>query len=562
MSFNPCILIPIYNHQRTIRHMVEKLDAFQFNIIIVDDGSDVPTQAVLAQIAADYASVMLLRLAHNSGKGAAVMHGMRVAFANGFSHALQIDADNQHDTNDVKQFIECGRSNPEALICGRPVYDDSVPKSRLYGRYITHFWVHVETLSCEISDSMCGYRMYPLQATCALIDSNKIPERMDFDIEILVRLAWRGVVLKNIDTKVTYPVDGLSHFNMLDDNIRITKMHTRLVCGMLLRLPVLLWRKVAKAPQSQHWSNLAERGSSLGLQVVLVCYRLLGERMARLILYPIVAYFFLTGKKARNASLHYLQKVNAQISGARIQTGWRGSFLHMMAFAQSGLDKLSAWVGDFDHKRIHFPNRAVFKALLDSGKGALLIGSHLGNLEMTRALASIEQRAVVNAVVYTEHAQKFNQILHQANADFSVNLIQVSHFGPDTAIMFKDKIDQGEFIVIVGDRTPPAENGRVTQADFLGSPASFAQGPWILASLLDCPVYLFFCLREGDDYHIHLESFAARIELPRQMRKERLQAYIQQYASRLEAYCLTAPQQWFNFYNFWRQEAAPNDPKA
>jgi len=562
MSFNPCILIPIYNHKRTIRHMVEKLDAFQFNIIIVDDGSDAPTQAVLTQIATDYPSVMLLRLAQNSGKGAAVMHGMRVAFANGFSHALQIDADNQHNTHDVKRFTECGRSNPEALICGRPIYDDSIPKSRLYGRYITHFWVHVETLSCEISDSMCGYRMYPLQATCALIDSNKIPQRMDFDIEILVRLVWRGVVLKNIDTQVTYPVDGLSHFNMLDDNIRITKMHTRLVCGMLLRLPVLLWRKITKSPQSQHWSSLTERGSSLGLQVVLACYRLLGGRVARLLLYPIVAYFFLTGKKARNASLHYLQKVNAQISGARIQTGWSGSFLHMMAFAQSGLDKLSAWVGDFDHKRIHFPNRVMFKTLLDSGKGALLIGSHLGNLEMTRALASIEQRAVVNAVVYTEHAQKFNQILHQANADFSVNLIQVSHFGPDTAIMFKDKIDRGEFIVIVGDRTPPAENGRVTQADFLGSPASFAQGPWILASLLDCPVYLFFCLRADDDYHIHLESFAARIELPRQMRKERLQTYIQQYASRLEAYCLIAPLQWFNFYNFWRQEAAPNDPKA
>ncbi len=557
MNYKPCILIPIYNHKDTIRTMVEKLAGHQLKIFIVDDGSDIATQQVLSALASDYPMINLHRLAQNGGKGAAVMRGMREAYQAGFSHALQIDADGQHDTQDVQQFIESGNSNPLAIICGQPRYDASVPKGRLYGRYITHFWVRIETLSSAIGDSMCGFRLYPLKSTCDLINSVKLPERMDFDIEILVRLAWRGLAFKHIATQVIYPPDGLSHFNMLRDNVRITKMHTRLFFGMLLRLPLFLWRKIPKQKaEDDHWSQLSERGGSLGLRIIFTCYRLLGERAAMLLLYPVVGYFFLTGKKARVASLEYLQRISTKLGESKVQANWRGSFRHMLAFAQSGLDKLSAWMGGFDNNRVAFPNREEFDQLLSSGQGALLIASHLGSIEMTRALATSSQRAIVNAVVYTEHAQKFNHTLQQANAEFGVNLIQVSHFGPDTAILFKDKIDKGEFIVIVGDRTPPAENGRVSQAEFLGNSAPFAQGPWILASLLECPVYLFFCLRDKKDYHIHFESFAERIELPRGDRQARLQAYVKQYAARLEAYCLSAPYQWFNFYDFWQQDAA------
>jgi predicted LPLAT superfamily acyltransferase len=287
------------------------------------------------------------------------------------------------------------------------------------------------------------------------------------------------------------------------------------------------------------------------------------------LLYPIVAYFLLTGSKARRASLDYLRRINAFSNQANFEAqpkpGWRESYCHMLAFAQSGLDKLAAWMGGFDSSRVDFPNQDEFEHLLSSGRGAVLIGSHLGNLEMTRALATNEQRAVVNAVVYTTHAQRFNETLTQANASFGVNLIQVSHLGPETAIMLKCKIDQGEIIVIVGDRTPPSEggsSGRVSQIDFLGQPAPFAQGPFILASLLDCPVYLFFCLREGERYKIYFEPFAERIVLPRRERQERLESYLQQYARRLEAHCLKAPYQWFNFFDFWRLDAARNQNKA
>ncbi|HWT54904.1 MAG TPA: glycosyltransferase family 2 protein [Rhodocyclaceae bacterium] len=247
MSYSPCALIPIYNHKDSIVRTVAQLRAHRLPIIIVDDGSEAATQSVLAKLVATHPDIHLFRLPQNGGKGAAVMHGMRQALALGYSHALQIDADGQHDTDDVPKFLAAGAAAPEAVICGKPIYDASVPKGRLYGRYITHFWVWIETLSFAIGDSMCGFRLYPLRASCALIDAADIPKRMDFDISIVVRLAWRGLIFINIPTRVTYPADGISHFDMLRDNIRITKMHTGLFFGMLPRLPVLLYRKFSRA---------------------------------------------------------------------------------------------------------------------------------------------------------------------------------------------------------------------------------------------------------------------------------------------------------------------------
>ena len=559
MTFRPCLLIPIYNHGSSIRATVERLTPHGLPILIVDDGSDQATQSVLGELALDFPDLRLFRLAQNAGKGAAVMHGMREAWQAGFSHALQIDADGQHDSADVPRFLALAAADPTALICGQPIYDDSMPAGRRYGRHLTHFWVGVETLSWPVSDAMCGFRLYPLKSVCALIERVRIPTRMDFDIEIMVRLAWLGIPFKDVPTRVTYPADGVSHFDLLADNLRISWMHTRLSLGMLPRLPTLLGRKLrARTAAGGHWSRLAERGSVLGLQTMFACYRLLGARAARALLYPVVGYFFLSGSRARRASLDYLQRIARHRKAEAPPPGWRDSFRHMLAFGQSGLDKLAAWSGRGNALPVDFPDAGHFERLIASGRGAVFIGAHLGNLEMTRALARKEQRVTVNAVVYTEHAQRFNQLMMQANADFSVNLIQVNHLGPDTAILLKEKVDRGEIVVIVGDRTPAGESGhsRVSRIDFLGEPAPFAQGPFILASLLDCPVYLFFCLRDGPAYRLHLEPFAERLELPRAARQERLRAYMQHYARRLEHYCLQAPEQWFNFYDFWQRDAA------
>lgn len=239
-----CIVIPCYNHGALIGATVARLTPYGLPILVIDDGSDAATAAALQELAGRESLVRLFRRVTNGGKGAAVMHGLREAHSAGFTHALQIDADGQHDAGDIPRFMEAGRRHPEAVIVGRPVYDASAPRGRLYGRYITHVWVWIETLSLAIGDSMCGFRLYPLTAAVSLIDRVRLPTRMSFDIEVLVRLVWAGVPIENLSTRVTYPEGGISHFRMLRDNLGISATHTRLVLGMLLHLPVLLGRRL------------------------------------------------------------------------------------------------------------------------------------------------------------------------------------------------------------------------------------------------------------------------------------------------------------------------------
>lgn len=253
--FAPCAVIPIYNHGRTIAVTANALVAHGLPVIVVDDGSDAPTRAILDALVEGRDDLRLVRLPRNGGKGAALTAGFLAARDAGYTHVLQIDADGQHDTADAPRFVAESAAAPDAMICGRPVYDDSVPKARLYGRYLTHACVWLETLSFDIDDSMCGYRLYPLDATCAEIARKPLPTRMDFDTEIAVRLHWRGVPVRNLPTRVIYPEDGLSHFRMWRDNVRITAMHTRLLLGMLPRAPGLLFRKRSRATAATKNTN-------------------------------------------------------------------------------------------------------------------------------------------------------------------------------------------------------------------------------------------------------------------------------------------------------------------
>jgi glycosyltransferase involved in cell wall biosynthesis len=241
-AFRPLVIIPVYDHEHAIGAMVAGVRASGHTCLLVDDGSRESCAAVLRTLA-QREGVHLLRLARNQGKGGAMLAGFEEAARMGATHVLQIDADGQHDTHDIPRFIDAATSEPEAIINGAPVYDASVPKGRLYGRYLTHVWVWINTLSFAIRDSMCGFRVYPLAPVLALVQSEPIGRRMDFDPEIIVRLVWRGVPVRNLATPVRYPIDGVSHFDVWRDNVRISRMHTRLFFGMLRRLPRLLWRK-------------------------------------------------------------------------------------------------------------------------------------------------------------------------------------------------------------------------------------------------------------------------------------------------------------------------------
>jgi glycosyltransferase involved in cell wall biosynthesis len=243
----PCALVPVYNHGEPVGDVVRALVALDLPCLVVDDGSDEATRRVLADLARDGA-VAVERLDANRGRGAALRHGYRTAWGRGFTHVVQVDADGQHDVADVPRFLEAARRAPDALVLGAPVFDASAPRSRLYGRRLSVFWVRVETLSAAIRDPLCGFRCLPLAPTVALLARRPLGDRMEFDVEIVVRLAWEGVPVVNVPTRVRYFAHGVSHFQPWGDNVRISLAHARLTFGMLRRVPGLLspWARGAR----------------------------------------------------------------------------------------------------------------------------------------------------------------------------------------------------------------------------------------------------------------------------------------------------------------------------
>jgi glycosyltransferase involved in cell wall biosynthesis len=241
-------VIPVYNHEHAVPAVAANLRAHGLPVVLVDDGSSESCRLALERLSAATGDP-LVRLPVNGGKGAAVIAGLRAALALGFTHALQVDADGQHDLRDVPKFLAAARAEPDAVICGRPLFDESIPKVRFISRYITHVLVWLQTLSVSrVRDSMCGFRLYPLRTVLEVVDRDGVGRRMDFDVELLVKLVWRGRTLRWIDTRVSYPTDGISHFRMLYDNLRLAGMHVRLVLGMLWRAPLLVWRRM------RHWN--------------------------------------------------------------------------------------------------------------------------------------------------------------------------------------------------------------------------------------------------------------------------------------------------------------------
>lgn len=242
----PCALIPVYNHPTTIATVCAELAALGLPVLLVDDGCDVRCAEELDRLAAQ--GHQLLRLAANRGKGAAVRAGLMEAERLGYTHALQVDADGQHAGEDLPAFLAELAHAPETLVAGYPRYDASVPRARFYGRYATHVWVWINTLSLSIRDSMCGVRLYPVAGLNRLLARHSCGDRMTFDTEVLVRWQWAGGALANRPVRVSYPRDGVSHFALWRDNRQIAAMHTRLFFGMLARLPVLLVRRLSARP--------------------------------------------------------------------------------------------------------------------------------------------------------------------------------------------------------------------------------------------------------------------------------------------------------------------------
>ncbi|NRR29541.1 acyltransferase [Oxalobacteraceae bacterium] len=310
--------------------------------------------------------------------------------------------------------------------------------------------------------------------------------------------------------------------------------------------------------QGQHWASINEISFVAGMRLMFWIARWLGRWPFRVILYPVLGWYLLTKPLPRRASGEYLARV-------RRHTGQTlpGILRHFAAFGEGILDKMLLWGGLFRLDSVRFFGAEVVEAAVAKGQGGLLICSHLGNLELCRVMSRQRSDIRLTVLVHTKHAQAFNQMLGKLNPASQLNLMQVTEMSPATAMILSERIARGEFVVIAGDRIPVSHNPRVAVADFMGAPAAFPVGPYVLASILQCPVYLLFSIRQGRHSEVHFEPFRDGVRLPRKERAAALDALAADYARRLEHFCLRAPLQWFNFYDFWHlpQLDTPDAPR-
>ena len=243
------VLIPSYNPGPKVRETVLGARAQWTPVWVVVDGSTDGSAALLQRMADEDSGLKVLVLPQNSGKGSAVLHGLRRAAQEGFTHALTMDSDGQHPAHLIPAFMQQSQQQPEAMVLGKPVFDAGAPRLRVNGRKVSNFWANLETLWNGIGDSLYGFRVYPIAPLARIMQRQRWMRRFDFDPEAVVRLSWSGVPALNIDAPVRYfqaSEGGVSHFKYLRDNTLLTWMHTRLFLGFVLRLPLLIWRKLAR----------------------------------------------------------------------------------------------------------------------------------------------------------------------------------------------------------------------------------------------------------------------------------------------------------------------------
>jgi predicted LPLAT superfamily acyltransferase len=303
--------------------------------------------------------------------------------------------------------------------------------------------------------------------------------------------------------------------------------------------------------QPTHWAQLEEHSTLWGMRFLLRIYLLFGRTVLQVFLYPVVIYYWLINRSGRRASQSYLSRMAKFTPASKLNGSLLCSFKHFISFANAIIDKLAAWSGSLLLADVEYHGRDQMLAETKKSRGVVLLGSHLGNLEVCRVIAYLDQDIRINVLVHTKHAEKFNQLLNQYSDKSGLNLIQVTEITAATSILLNDKIDNGELVIIAADRTPVGHSQRVAKVDFLGDQALFPQGPFILASLLKCPVYTVFCLKKQNKHVIYFDYFSPILKFPRKNREQAMQQIIQLYAVRLQYYCLKEPLQWFNFYDFW-----------
>ena len=559
-------LVPFYNHPQNIKALVAALKTYELPVIVVDDGSDEASKLVLAELERTE-GILLLTRAQNGGKGIAMKDGFKFALNRGFSHVLQIDADFQHDAALIGEFLRQSRAHPQSIVCANPIYGEDAPKSRVYGRKITNFWVAINTLSLGVKDAMCGFRVYPLEQLKKAAAKSKT-NRMEFDIEILVSAVRQGIDVRWIDTYVRYEKGGVSHFKMLRDNALISLMHAKSFFSLPKFMLSKIWRacglnlgekngtnaQISVEPlenaEQNLWWKKQERGGAFFLRLSLFLAQILPEFALKLIVKIVVWFYYIFSKNERENIAEFRRNLS-EFAGSQTLKG-ASVFSHFEAFGGAICDKFRVWKGKIKDDELEIIDLERIKSeLIGAQKGQILLTAHLGNVEICKALAARVDGFKMVILTYDENSRKFNEVLREISKnDGSVRMMAVNKLDVAAMLELKNIVESGEHIGIMGDRTPLGGD-KAARVKFLGKEAGFNYGPYLIAGILGVKISSLWCQKIGDKFRIELVPLASAVKLGRD-KAAAAREYLQIYVRELENRCKQTPTQWFNFFDFWR----------
>jgi predicted LPLAT superfamily acyltransferase len=555
-SFSPVLLIPCYNHCHELLDLWLEIEPFNLPTIVVDDGSDSHNQSALQQLEGK-PNVWIVRHSRNQGKGAAVITGMQKAEALGYSHAVLIDADGQHNANDIPKFLAAATKSPESLVLGYPVFGNDAPWERVYCRQLCNLFLWLQTGSLAARDGMFGFRVYPIQSTLELHTQRPFKAGMGFDVEVIIRLMQSGIPSQSIASRVKYFPKGTSHYCYIRDNVEIFGTHTELILRRLLRT-FSLSKIYQRCPRNNvaspsEWHLKPERGSYRGLRALFRLGRTLGDSFILALIPFITAYFFIVDRKACRASADYLARVAKKNS----KLPSLSTYEHLKCFAYS----IATWTSSWDKARRELPvpapspELAELEKRLVNGKGGIILSAHFGQLESLRAYlhaaklqGKVSEKLEVIPMMYHGNSHRFRSFLESINPASSQDIIHVDSISPASISDMQEQIAKGKYIAILADRLPSSGNTRTLDAMFLDEKVEAPFGPFLLAYLLKVEVISLFCYshRGADRYRFKDITPPAGMN-----RADYIRRLADEYMYELEQACLDAPLEWFNFYDYF-----------
>lgn len=310
--------------------------------------------------------------------------------------------------------------------------------------------------------------------------------------------------------------------------------------------------------QSRHWADIAETGTSIGMRILVLAYRLGGSRLFKICLFPVICFYFLLRSDSRQASAEYLHRVRTKATQLPPVTLLL-CFKHFWQFALALIDKFAIWMGKISVDQVVLHNLELVDQLVANKQGGIFAISHLGNFEICHALSQSHPGVKLTVLHHTKHAEKFNQVFKQYTVESTVQMLQVTDMDAALAMQLSEKVGRGEFIAIAADRVPINNPSATVACEFLGEPANFPRGPYVLANALAVPILLLICIKQQGTYHIYFETLSGGGKVTRSEREAFIHKTAEKFSKRLEYYTCKVPLQWFNFYDFWHKTETATD---